>query len=200
ARRAMNLAAEHYELLLLIVAVVATVASRLRLPYTVGLVLAGIGLAVAHFNPGLELTRALLFTALLPPLVFEAAFYIPWRRRRRGHRRPARGHHGRQRRGRPRGGVGRAAARGRDRRSPGRDHPDHGGGLRLLHHRRAPPPFGRARDTLRRPPDREPGLPRGDHGPGPGSGGLLLGVRRVPRQLADLYPDRDACYPACVRP
>jgi CPA1 family monovalent cation:H+ antiporter len=70
-------------LLLLIAAVVAMLTRRLRLPYSVGLVAAGIVLALMPFAPNITLTKNLLFTALLPPLLFEAAFNIPWDRLRR---------------------------------------------------------------------------------------------------------------------
>jgi monovalent cation:H+ antiporter, CPA1 family len=70
-------------LLLLIAAVVAMLTRRLRLPYSVGLVAAGIMLAMLPFVPKLSLTKDLIFTALLPPLLFEAAFYIHWNQLRR---------------------------------------------------------------------------------------------------------------------
>jgi CPA1 family monovalent cation:H+ antiporter len=70
-------------LLLLISAVVAMLTRRLRLPYSVGLVAAGIILAVLPFAPKVNLTKDLIFTALLPPLLFEAAFYIQWNHLRR---------------------------------------------------------------------------------------------------------------------
>jgi CPA1 family monovalent cation:H+ antiporter len=70
-------------LLLLIAAVVAMLTRRLRLPYSVGLVAAGIVLAVLPFAPKINLTKDLIFTGLLPPLLFEAAFYIDWNRLRR---------------------------------------------------------------------------------------------------------------------
>jgi CPA1 family monovalent cation:H+ antiporter len=63
-------------LLLLIAAVVAILSRRLRLPYSVGLVAAGIALAIIPTAPHIALTRDLLFTALLPPLLFEAAFQL----------------------------------------------------------------------------------------------------------------------------
>ncbi len=69
---------EHIEILLLVAAVVAMVAQRLRVPYTVGLVAAGVALALTHYQPGFALTKSLIFTALLPPLIFEAAFALPW--------------------------------------------------------------------------------------------------------------------------
>ena len=69
---------ENIEELLLLAAVVAMLARKLRLPYTVGLTLAGIGVALAHFSLHVELTRGLIFTALLPPLIFEAALQMHW--------------------------------------------------------------------------------------------------------------------------
>ena len=74
----MDVRIENIEELLLIAAVVAMLARKLRLPYTVGLTLAGIGVALAHFSLHVELTRELLFTALLPPLIFEAALQMHW--------------------------------------------------------------------------------------------------------------------------
>ena len=69
--------------LLLASAVVAIVCRRARLPYTVGLVAAGIGLAWLPFAPHITLTRELLFTALLPPLLFEGAYHLSWKQLRR---------------------------------------------------------------------------------------------------------------------
>lgn len=70
-------------LLLLIAAVVAMLTRRLRLPYSVGLVAAGIVLAFLPFAPRVSLTKHLIFNALLPPLLFEGAFYLEWERLRR---------------------------------------------------------------------------------------------------------------------
>jgi CPA1 family monovalent cation:H+ antiporter len=69
--------------LLLVAAVVAMLTRRLHLPYSVGLVAAGIVLAAVPFAPRIALTKDLLFTVLLPPLLFEAAYYINWRELRR---------------------------------------------------------------------------------------------------------------------
>ena len=71
------------EFLLLVAAIVGVLARRLRVPYSVGLVLAGIALAFVPYSAGLPLTRDLIFTTLLPPLVFEAAFQLPWKPLRR---------------------------------------------------------------------------------------------------------------------
>jgi CPA1 family monovalent cation:H+ antiporter len=69
--------------LLLVAAVVAMLTRRLRLPYSVGLVAAGIGLALLPFGPRIGFTKELIFDGLLPPLLFEAAFYLRWDRLRR---------------------------------------------------------------------------------------------------------------------
>ena len=57
---------------------VALAARRLRLPYTVGLVLAGAALAVTRSHAGLALTHDLIFDVVLPPLLFEAALNLRW--------------------------------------------------------------------------------------------------------------------------
>lgn len=62
---------------------VAIIARRLRLPYTVGLVITGIGLAVARLDTGAMLTHDFIFDVVLPPLLFEAALSIHWRELRR---------------------------------------------------------------------------------------------------------------------
>lgn len=67
-------------LLLFVACVVAIVTRRLGLPYTIGLVVAGIGLSVAGYHSGIVLTPELIFTFLLPPLVFEAALHLKWDR------------------------------------------------------------------------------------------------------------------------
>ena len=66
------------EFLLLVAAIVGVIARRLHIPYSVGLVVAGIALAFIPFSAGLPLTPDLIFTTLLPPLVFEAAFQLSW--------------------------------------------------------------------------------------------------------------------------
>jgi CPA1 family monovalent cation:H+ antiporter len=71
-------------LALLVVAIlVAIAARRLSLPYTVGLVLAGIALTVSRFDSGVALTHDIIFDVILPPLLFEAALNIPWHELRR---------------------------------------------------------------------------------------------------------------------
>jgi CPA1 family monovalent cation:H+ antiporter len=65
-------------LLLLVAALVGIVAKRLHLPYSIGLIVAGIALSFSPHLAGIELSRQLLFSVLLPPLIFEAALHIHW--------------------------------------------------------------------------------------------------------------------------
>ncbi len=65
-------------LLLFVSALVAMLTRRLRMPYTVGLALAGMGLYFLPIRVDLHLSRELIFNIFLPPLVFEAALYIRW--------------------------------------------------------------------------------------------------------------------------
>src|SRR5260370_40359235 len=57
---------------------VALAARRLRLPYTVGLVLAGAALAATRSHAGLALPHDLIFDVVPPPLLFEAAPHLRW--------------------------------------------------------------------------------------------------------------------------
>ena len=75
----MDTVLKQVEFLLLVAAIVAMVARRLRIPYIAGLVAAGIGLAFLRLPLDIPLTKELVFYTLLPPLIFEAAFYIPWK-------------------------------------------------------------------------------------------------------------------------
>ena len=65
--------------LLFVSALVAMLTRRLRMPYTVGLVLAGMVLYFLHIYIKWRLSKELIFTVFLPPLVFEAALFIGWR-------------------------------------------------------------------------------------------------------------------------
>jgi CPA1 family monovalent cation:H+ antiporter len=69
--------------LLFVAALVAILTRRLRMPYTVGLVLAGMGLSLFHVRLQLHLSKDLIFSVFLPPLVFEAALCIDWRQFKR---------------------------------------------------------------------------------------------------------------------
>lgn len=67
--------------LLLIVSLVAIAVRRLRVPYTVALVVVGL---LITFQQGIriDLTPDILLSLFVPPLVFEAAFHVEWRRLR----------------------------------------------------------------------------------------------------------------------
>jgi len=75
----MGLIIEQVALLLLVAAIVAIIARHLRLPYTVGLVLAGLLLPFFPAVSDLALTKDVIFKVFLPPLIFEAAFQMDWR-------------------------------------------------------------------------------------------------------------------------
>src|SRR5258706_13433606 len=79
----MNVSIETIEFLLLVAAIVAMLARRFRLPYSVGLVVAGIPLSLLPGLPQIQFSRELIFTILLPPLIFEAALDIHWQELRR---------------------------------------------------------------------------------------------------------------------
>lgn len=70
---------EQVEILLLIASLVAIVSRYIKLPYTIGLVLAGLGLSLAGFEFTIHLSKELIFSVLLPPLIFEAALHLRWR-------------------------------------------------------------------------------------------------------------------------
>tara|TARA_Y100000815_G_scaffold119339_1_gene107607 strand:- start:3440 stop:4654 length:1215 start_codon:yes stop_codon:yes gene_type:complete len=70
-------------LLLFVASLVAIATHRLNLPYSIGLVTAGIILALLPLGITLPLTPELIFFVFLPPLVFEAAIQIPWKPFRR---------------------------------------------------------------------------------------------------------------------
>lgn len=71
-------------LLLFVACLVAIITRRIGLPYTIGLVIAGIALSLIGYRSRIVLTPDLIFTVLLPPLVFEAALHLKWRRFREG--------------------------------------------------------------------------------------------------------------------
>ncbi len=62
-------------ILLLIASVVAVVARRFKIPYTVGLVLMGLALGLLS-QQKFQISPQLILALLVPPLVFEAAFHI----------------------------------------------------------------------------------------------------------------------------
>ncbi|MFI5260095.1 MAG: cation:proton antiporter [Candidatus Limnocylindrales bacterium] len=61
---------------LVVMPLVALVSARLRLPYTVALVLVGLAISALPIHEGVELSPALAVTVLLPGLVFEAAYRL----------------------------------------------------------------------------------------------------------------------------
>jgi len=67
-------------MLLLAACLMAMLSRRLGLPYIVGLVITGFLIAFLPNSPELPLSRELIFNFLLPPLVFEAALQLDWRR------------------------------------------------------------------------------------------------------------------------
>jgi CPA1 family monovalent cation:H+ antiporter len=66
--------------LLLVACLIAMLCRRIGLPYIVGLVVAGFLVALLSNGPDLPLSRSLIFNIFLPPLVFEAALQLEWRR------------------------------------------------------------------------------------------------------------------------
>jgi CPA1 family monovalent cation:H+ antiporter len=69
--------------LLIIATIVALAARRLKLPYTVGLVVTGIALALGRVDLGPRLTHDVIYLLILPPLLFEAALSIHWQELKR---------------------------------------------------------------------------------------------------------------------
>jgi CPA1 family monovalent cation:H+ antiporter len=67
-------------LLLMVACLIAMLSRRLGMPYIVGLVVAGFLIALLPLAPQLPLSRGLIFNIFLPPLVFEAALQLDWRR------------------------------------------------------------------------------------------------------------------------
>lgn len=66
-------------ILLLFVAVFATVAQRVKIPYPIVLVLAGLLLGFVPGIPKVSLNPDLIFLVVLPPLLYSAAWYTSWR-------------------------------------------------------------------------------------------------------------------------
>ncbi len=64
--------------LLFVACLIAIISKRIGLPYIVGLVAAGLLIAVIPHTPTLPLSRDLIFNIFLPPLIFEAAIQLKW--------------------------------------------------------------------------------------------------------------------------
>lgn len=74
----MNLNIEQIAFFLFVAAIVAMVARLIKIPYTIGLVVAGIAIAFIPSSSDVGLSKELIFVIFLPALVFEAALYIRW--------------------------------------------------------------------------------------------------------------------------
>jgi CPA1 family monovalent cation:H+ antiporter len=70
-------------LLLVLVAAFAVIAHRLKVPYPIVLVLAGLGLSFLPRMPHIPLDPNLVFVIFLPPLLYSAAWSVSWRDFRR---------------------------------------------------------------------------------------------------------------------
>lgn len=70
--------------LLLIASLVAIAVRRLRVPYTVALVIVGLLITLQPSSFQVEMTPELILALLVPPLIFEAAFHINLAQLRRG--------------------------------------------------------------------------------------------------------------------
>lgn len=64
--------------LLVVATIVGIISHHVNLPYTVLLMLVGIGLSFIGLVPNIELTRDLLLGVFLPALLFEAAIHFPF--------------------------------------------------------------------------------------------------------------------------
>jgi CPA1 family monovalent cation:H+ antiporter len=64
--------------LLVVATIVGIISHRVRLPYTVLLMLVGIGLSFIGLVPNIDLTKELLLGVFLPALIFEAAIHFPF--------------------------------------------------------------------------------------------------------------------------
>ncbi|MHB8421504.1 MAG: cation:proton antiporter [Leptospirales bacterium] len=79
----MSFTIANLEILLIVAAIASILASRLRIPISVGLVFAGIVLTFLPYSPKIVLTKNLIFDVFLPPLVFEGALSIRWKELRK---------------------------------------------------------------------------------------------------------------------
>src|ERR1700735_4408672 len=70
-------------LLLVLVAVFAVMAHRLKVPYPIVLVLAGLGISFLPHIPRIPLDPNIVFVIFLPPLLYSSAWSMSWREFRR---------------------------------------------------------------------------------------------------------------------
>jgi CPA1 family monovalent cation:H+ antiporter len=66
-------------LLLVVVAAFAVLAERVKVPYPIVLLLAGLGLSFVPHVPRIPLNPQIVFLVLLPPLLYRAAWMTSWR-------------------------------------------------------------------------------------------------------------------------
>src|SRR6185437_11275950 len=66
-------------LLMMMVAVFAVIAHRLKVPYPIVLVLAGLAISFVPHMPRVPLDPSLVFLIFLPPLLYSAAWTTSWR-------------------------------------------------------------------------------------------------------------------------
>src|SRR5215470_16753840 len=64
--------------LLVVIAVVAFIASRLAVPTSILLVLAGVGLALPAKLPRVELSPEVVLLLVLPPIIYSASVAMSW--------------------------------------------------------------------------------------------------------------------------
>jgi CPA1 family monovalent cation:H+ antiporter len=62
---------------MLVAAAVSIVTERLRVPYTIALVIAGLVIGNMHLAPSITVTPEVLLTLLIPPLLFEGGLRLP---------------------------------------------------------------------------------------------------------------------------
>ncbi len=65
--------------LLVVIVVLATLATRLRLPYAILLVIGGLALGFVPGLPAIELNPELVLVLFLPPLIYSSAWLTSWR-------------------------------------------------------------------------------------------------------------------------
>ena len=75
----MDPAGGAFLILLLFVIVFALLARKLRTPYPIVLVIAGLVLSLIPETPHIQLNPELIFTVVLPPLLYAAAWVTSWR-------------------------------------------------------------------------------------------------------------------------
>jgi CPA1 family monovalent cation:H+ antiporter len=71
-----------FVLLLSLSALVAIISRRIKLPYTVALVLVGLALSFFPSPIAIDLSSELILALLVPPLIFEATLNLPWQQLR----------------------------------------------------------------------------------------------------------------------